>query len=295
MNTYTITCCSTTDMSEQFFETHKVPFACFHFQMDGVDYDDDLGHSMSFDEFYKRIDAGAQPVTSQVNPEEFVTLFEKVLEKGEDLIHISLSSGLSGAYNSAVIAGDLMREKYPNRKITIIDSLSASSGYGMLVSSAVSYKEAGWDYDKLVSWILENRLALNHWFFSSNLASFKRGGRISSTAYVFGSMLNICVLLNVDDEGKLIPQEKHRGKKKVMKEIVSKMEQHARGGLDYDGKCFISNSACLEDAQEVATMIETKFPNLDGRVEINTIGTVIGSHTGPGTVALFFYGDNRST
>lgn len=139
-----------------------------------------------------------------------------------------------------------------------------------------------------------HKLNLHHWFFSTDLTSFIRGGRVSKVSGFVGQTLNICPLLNVNDEGKLIPRQKYRGKKQVIRAIVDRMEEHAEGGLQYSGKCFISQSACEEDARRVADMIEERFPNLDGKVMINSIGTVIGSHTGPGTVALFFWGDTRT-
>ena len=142
-------------------------------------------------------------------------------------------------------------------------------------------------------WLTQYRLKLHHWFFSTDLTSYLRGGRISKTAYAFGTMLGICPLLNMDHLGRLIPRDKYRGKKRVIEEIVKRMEQHAEGGLEYSGKCFISNSACYAEAHAVADLIEAKFKKLNGKVMINSVGTTIGSHTGPGTVALFFFGDER--
>ncbi|MEM5766833.1 MAG: DegV family protein, partial [Bacillota bacterium] len=142
-------------------------------------------------------------------------------------------------------------------------------------------------------WLEQNKLRLHHWFFSTDLTSYVRGGRISKTAAMFGTLLKICPLLNMNTLGQLIPREKIRTKKKVISEIVARMERHAQGGLDYSGKCYISNSDCYEDARAVADLVEARFPKLDGRVLINSVGTVIGAHTGPGTVALFFFGDER--
>ena len=139
-----------------------------------------------------------------------------------------------------------------------------------------------------------NKLHLRHWFFSSDLTFFIKGGRVSKSAGTIGNLLNICPLLDVNSEGKLIPRFKIRGKRKVIREIVAKMEEDAENGLDYNGKCFISQSACYEDAKAVADLIEARFPNLNGKVVINNIGTTIGSHTGPGTVALFFWGSERT-
>ena len=175
-----------------------------------------------------------------------------------------------------------------------MDSLAASSGYGMLVDAVLENQEKGFSLEENVKWIEDNRNRLHHWFFSTDLTSFIRGGRISKVSGFVGQALNICPLMNVNTEGKLIPRNKYRGKKQVIREMVKRMEEHAQNQTQYSGKCMMSCSACEEDARKVADLIEEKFPNLNGKVEINSIGTVIGSHTGPGTVALFFWGDERT-
>ncbi len=293
MNQYVITCCSTADMTDEYFRERSVPYVCFHFDIDGKQYPDDLGKSMPFDEFYKRMASGSQPTSSQVNVAEFIDFFEPFLLEGKDILHVSLSSGLSGAFNSAGIAAQELEGKYPDRKIKIVDSRGASSGYGLLMDMLADLRDGGASFEEACMWAEGNKLLIHHWFFSTDLTFYILGGRISKTAGFFGTLLGICPLLNMDAAGHLIPREKIRSKKKVMQEIVERMKLHARDGLAYNGKCFISNSGCIEDAQEVARMVEAAFPNLNGKVMINSVGTVIGSHTGPGTVALFFVGDMR--
>ena len=293
MSDYVLTCCSTADMPNEYFQKRNIPFVCFHFTMDGKEYPDDLGQSMSFEEFYKRIAAGAMPTTSQVTLGQFINFFEPYLAAGKDILHISLSSGLSGTYNSAILAREQLLQKYPNRKMLVVDSLGASSGYGLLVDMAADMKDGGATLEDLYAGLEENKLNVHHWFFSTDLSHYKRGGRISAASATVGSLLNICPLMNMNHEGKLIPREKIRGKKRVISEIVQRMEEHAQSGINYSGKCFISNSACYDDARKVADLIEEKFQQLNGRVIINSVGTVVGSHTGPGTVALFFMGDKR--
>jgi DegV family protein with EDD domain len=280
-------------MPLEYFQKRNIPFVCFHFSMDGNEYSDDLGRSMSFEEFYKRIAAGALPTTSQVNVAQFVDFFEPYLAEGKDILHISFSSGLSGTYNSAVVAREQLLQKYPDRKILVVDSLGASSGYGLLVDLAADLRDGGGTLEDVSAWVVGNKLNVHHWFFSTDLTHYRRGGRISAASATVGSLLNICPLMNMNHEGKLIPREKIRGKKHVISEIVKRMEEHAEGGANYSGKCFISNSACYEDARMVADLVEEKFPQLNSKVMINNVGTVIGSHTGPGTVALFFLGDKR--
>ncbi len=294
MSDYILSCCSTADLSKEHFEQRDIHYICFHFMLDDITYPDDLGQSIPLPEFYQKMADGAMTKTSQVNADEFVDYFRPFLQEGKDILHFTLSSGISGVYNSACIARDMLLEEFPDRKIYMIDSLAASSGYGLLMDALADKRDEGLDIDALKDWATEHLLNLNHWFFSGDLTFFIRGGRISKTAGTIGNMLNICPLMNVNNEGKLIVREKVRSKKKVIKAIVGKMEELARDGLNYDGKCYISQSACYEDARAVADLIESKFPNLDGKVEINNIGTVIGSHTGPGTVALFFWGQERT-
>ena len=293
MPEYILSCCSTADLSKEHFEKRDIKYICFHYKLDGVDYFDDLGQSIPFEEFYQRMDSGEDTQTSQINVTEYLEYFESFLSEGKDVLHLTLSSGISGSYNSAINAAKIAKERYPERKIYVLDSLAASSGYGLLMDKLADLRDGGMDIDELKNWAEENKLYLHHWFFSSDLKFFIKGGRVSKTAGTVGTILGICPLLNVDHEGHLIARAKIRTKKKVIHEIVKRMEENAEGGLSYSGKCYISQSACVGDAKEVAALIEEKFPNLDGKVVINYVGTTIGSHTGPGTVALFFWGKKR--
>ena len=249
---------------------------------------------MPFDQFYQAMKDGAETKTSQINADEYETYFEGFLKEGKDILHVSLSSGISGSVNSAMIAKRDLEERYPDRKIYVVDSLGASSGYGLMMDKLADLRDGGMSLNELYQWIEANKLRLHHWFFSTDLTFYVKGGRISKTAGFLGGVLDICPLLNMDNLGRLIPRYKIRTKKKVIRTIVDKMEECAEGGLEYDGKCYISQSACMEDAQAVAKLVEERFPKLNGKVEINSIGTTIGSHTGPGTVALFFWGKERT-
>lgn len=295
MSNYILTCCSTADLTAEHFASRGIKYVCFHFFLDGKLYDDDLGRSISFDDFYSAMANGADTSTSQVNVAEFVEFFTPFLQAGQDVLHVSLSSGISGVYNSACAARDILTEKFPDRTILVVDSLGASSGYGLLMDKLADLRDDGMDIQSLYDWALEHRLELNHWFFSTDLSFYIKGGRISKTAGIVGTILDICPLLNMDNEGKLIPRKKIRTKRKVINAIVDRMEENAFDGLDYSGKCYISQSACIEDARQVADLVEKRFPHLNGRVVINSVGTTIGSHTGPGTVALFFWGKKRES
>ncbi len=293
MGEYIISCCSTADLTAEHFEKRNISYICFHYELNGKPYMDDLGKSMSFDDFYEAMKNGADTKTSQINVSEFEGYFEPFLKEGKDILHLSLSSGISGVVNSAMVAKDTLSEKYPDRKIYILDSLAASSGYGLLMDKLADLRDEGMTIDELYQWATANRLKLNHWFFSTDLTFYIKGGRVSKTSGFIGGMLNICPLLNVDFMGRLIPRYKIRTKRKVIQTVVDKMEECLEEGREYSGKCYISQSACYEDARAVADLIEERFPHLDGKVLINSIGTTIGSHTGPGTVAVFFWGKER--
>ena len=293
MNDYIISCCSTADLSEEHFLARDIHYVCFHFSLNGRQYADDLGKSIAFPDFYQAMAEGAETKTSQVNEDEFVAYFTPFLEAGKDILHVCLSSGISGVHNSACIAQKALQKKYPERKIYIVDSLGASSGYGLLMDKLADLRDEGMGVEELAEWTEKHKLEVHHWFFSTDLSFYVKGGRISKASGWFGTMLHICPLLNMDALGRLIPREKIRTKRRVIERIAQKMQEHAQHGADYDGKCYISNSACYEDARTVAELVEKAFPKLNGRVLINNIGTTIGSHTGPGTVALFFWGESR--
>lgn len=295
MNPYILSCCSTFDLDKEYFEKRNISYACFHFSINGKNYTDDLGQSISFKDFYKKISPkGTEVKTSQVNVGEFIEYFTPFLEKGLDILHVSLSSGLSGAYNSALIAKKELEEKFPERKIYVLDSLAGSSGGGLLMDKLADLKDDGKTIDELFNWAEENKLYLHHWFFSTDLSFYIRGGRISKAAGLVGTILKICPVLNVNRLGKLTPILKVRTKEKAIEEAFKKMVENANGGEDYAERCFISHSDCYEDAKALADLIENHFKHLKGKVKINYIGTTIGSHTGPGTVALFFWGKKRT-
>lgn len=293
MQEYIISCCSTVDLSESHLEKIKANYVCFHFSLNGKQYVDDLGKSISPLDFYREIKNGAETKTSQVNVGEFIEYFTPFLKSGKDILHISLSSGISGVYNSALVAKERLQKDFPDRKIYIVDSLCGSSGYGLLVDKAAELKNEGMPIDELYSWISNNKLKIQHWFFSTDLSSYVKGGRISKTSGFLGTMLKICPVLKMDSEGKLVPVTKVRTKEKAIDELVNKMEEKALNGVNYSGKCYICHSACLDDAKLVANKIESKFKHLSGKVLINNIGATIGCHTGPGTIAIFFFGNCR--
>jgi possible spore protein yitS len=289
MDHYVLSCCSTMDLRKGWAEEHGVNLVYAKFFLEGEAYQDDFYASISQAILFERMLSGEKSQTTQVNTEEYIDSFRKYLEKGQDIFHICLSSGVSGTYNSCHIAKDILLEEFPERKIEIVDSLMASSGYGLLVDKAYELKEKGLDMQSLRTEVEKWRNRLHGYFFTSDLRFFIQGGRVSKAAGFIGGLLKICPVLKITEEGTLKPIEKARGKKQAIENILSKMEKE---GYIPSEKCFISHSACLEDAKKLLERIEERF-HPEGGIEIFDIGGTIACHTGPGTVSSFFFGKEK--
>ena len=290
MSNYVITCCSTSDMPASFYSERHIPFVSFHYTIDGKLYHDDMGKTMSFKEFYDTMRTGVQPTTSQVNVDEYMEFFEPFLKNGQDVLHVCLSSGISGAYNAACVAREQLAAQYPDRKIAIVDSLGASSGYGLLMDMLADVRDGGASFEEAVAWAEENKLTIHHWFYSSDLTFYIKGGRISKAAGMLGTLLGICPLLNMNSEGKLIPREKVQGRKKSLKVLAEKVASLAE---PQEGQTlFIGHGDCQEDAEYTLECIRA-LGFQPKEVLICAIGAIIGAHSGPGTLAVFFLAKER--
>ena len=290
---YVLSCCSTADVTRDWLEARDIKYLFFNYYLDGKVCKDDFGATNPPAQLYAKMRAGADAKPSQISAGDYMAHFEPYLAAGQDVVHVTLSSGISGTFNSACAARDQLAEKYPDRHVYVVDSLAASSGYGLLMDKLAELRDAGMGAAELAAWADEHKSEVQHWFFSSDLTFFIRGGRISKAAGLVGGMLKICPVMDVAPDGSLAVREKIRTKAKAINRVVEKMEELAEGGLDYSGKCYISQSECKADALEVAARVEERFPKLDGKVEVFPIGATIGVHTGPGTVALFFWGKKR--
>lgn len=289
---YIISCCSTADVTKEHFEKSNVKYIGFPYTINGKSYTDDLGETMTMKEFYQQIRDGADTSTSQVSVGDYVDYFRGLLATGQDVLHVTLSSGISSTYQSAVHAAEMAQAEFPGQKIYVVDSLCASSGSGLFVDLLAKKRDDGEPIEEVYQWAIDHRQEVLHWFCSTDLTYYIKGGRVSKVSGVIGGVFQICPLLNVSPSGKLVPMAKIRTKKKVLTALVDKMQQHAQGGLAYDGPCYISHSDCLEDAESVRDQILARFPNVK-EIPIFYIGTTIGCHTGTGTVALYFLGDKR--
>ena len=294
MPDFILSCESTADLSMEKLKAIDVRPVFFHFYLDGVEHPDDLGQSVPFADFYRAMAAGASTKTAAISAGEYEEFFRGLLAEGKDVLHVSLSSGLSSTYDSAVCAARAVEGEFPGRRVYVVDSLGASSGYGLIMQKLSDLRAGGASIEQAREWVEANKLRMHHWFFSTDLTFYIKGGRVKPAAGYVGNLLGICPMLNMNTEGKLIPREKCRSKKKAQKLIVDKMLEHAHHGAAYDGRVFMSQSACPDIADPVVRVVEAAFPDMDGQVETFSIGTTIGSHTGPGTVALFFWGDERT-
>lgn len=266
----------------------------YSYIIDGVEFVDDMGRDENaLPRFYEAIAEGKIPQTSQINQFRYTEYFEELLKKG-DVLHIAFGSGMTPSVKNAMKAADELREKYPDRNITVVDSMCSSSGYGLLVDIAADMRDNGASADEICGWIIENRKKVHHQFFSVDMTYFKRSGRVSGPVATIASILGICPIMRLDNSGKIVAYSKVRGKKNAIRETVKEMEAHAEGGKEYGGKCFISHSNCIDDANAAKAAVLEAFPNLkDDEVRIFDIGTIIASHCGPGTVAVYFLGDER--
>ena len=289
MSEYVITTDNNSDLPEKYFKDHGVGCMYLSYSMDGKNYTHE--NFLPEHEFYEAMRNGSMPTTAQVNPENAKTLLEPYLKEGKDILHIAFSSGLSGTYNSSRIAAEELMEEYPDRKIIVVDSLSASLGQGLLVWLAQQKKELGQTLEDVADWVEKNKLKMVHLFTVDDLNHLYRGGRVSRTTAIVGSMLNIKPVLHVDNEGKLTAIGKVRGRKKALQELVKLMDVKIGSfGADCD-TIFISHGDCEQDAQYVAAKVKEKY-NIKNII-INQVGATIGAHSGPGTMALFFVGDVR--
>ena len=294
MDRFTLSCESTVDLPYSYMEGRGIPVLFYSYTVDGVEYADDMGRDpQALPRFYGFLKAGRLPKTSQLNAQQYLDFFRPLLEKG-DVFHIAFGSGMTGSVQNAYEAAEALKEEFPGRKLTVVDSLCSSSGYGLLVDTAADMRDSGAGMDEIHAWVLKTRKCVHHQFFSTDLSFFRRSGRVSGAAAAVGTILGICPVMRLDDKGRIIAYDKVRGKKNAVAHTVAAMEAHARGGRDYSGKCFICHSDCIAEAEYTRQAVSKRFPNIAGDIRICDIGTIIASHSGPGTVAVFFFGDERA-
>lgn len=287
---YTIITDTTCDLPQQYYEANNITVVALTYMLDGVEYDGTFENSLKPALFYEKLRKGGIAKTSAVSPETMIRIFTNVLETGSDLFYLAFSSGLSSTYQSACIARNELADKYPHQNIVCIDSLSASLGEGLLLDLALRKAKEGAAIEELAAYVEKMRLHVCHYFTVDDLHHLYRGGRVSRTTALFGTMLGIKPILHVDDQGHLIPIGKVRGRRQSLDALVSKMGSKIEGCEN--PYVFISHGDCLEDAKYVSAQVKSLYGIKTELIE--NIGPVIGSHSGPGTVALFFVGQSRT-
>lgn len=289
MKEFIITTDTTCDLPESYLKEHNITLLPLYYSFNETVYGDK--NLLSPKEFYNKMRGGEMPTTMAVNQDTARAVFSNLLDKGFDILHIAFSSGLSGSYSSAAtVARELCDEK-PGSKIVVVDSLCASLGEGLLIHKAVKMKENKKSIDEIADWLEKNKLHLCHIFTVDDLHHLHRGGRVSKTAAVIGTLINVKPILHVDNEGHLIPLNNVRGRKKALIALVDQMESRFDGYKDQNDIFFISHGDCLEDAEFVAALVKERFGIPD--YLINYVSPTIGAHSGPGTIALFFMGKER--
>lgn len=290
MADYVITCSSTADLSRKYANKRDLTILPYQFFIDGEEYFDDDGLSISTHDFYEKVRAGAMATTSMVNTERYIAFFKPFLEAGKDILHIEFSSGLSGSYNNALLTVEQLKKDYPNRSIEVVDSLSAARGYGCYMHHILDKRDSGATLLEVRDYAEGLKLNITHWFAVDSLEHLRRGGRVSRASAFLGTMLNIKPVLAFNNEGKIIPIEKIRGRKKSLITLVDKMASDIENP---DGQVvFIGHADAEEDAVFVSNLIKERFPTIAG-TDIYYIGPVIGAHAGPSTIAIHYIGKHR--
>ncbi len=294
MSDFILSASSTVDIPREELEKENIKWIGFPYQIDGVDYIDDLGQTISLDEFYQKLDEGALATTSQITYLTYIKYFEDLLEEGKDILHMCLSSGMTGEYQQALMAKKELEVKHPDRKIYILDSLTATSCEGLLLLALNELRKEGKPIEEVFNWAEANRIKANAVFFTSDLTYLVRGGRLSKAAGSFGNMLNICPIMEANSEGKIIVIDKIRTKKKAMKALAKKIISRLIKDFPYKNEIFIVHTHAYDDALDLKARLEKSLDDYRCDIKIYEIGTTVGSHLGPGTVGACFWGEGKT-
>lgn len=289
---FQFSCESTVDMPFSYVTGKGASILFYTYAIDGCEYIDDmLRDKEALPNFYQQLKRGKMPSTSQINKYKYLEYFDNLLKDG-DVLHIAFGSGMTPSVKNALEAKEELMVKYPDRKLVIVDSTCSSSGYGLLVDDALDMWNYGYSIEELEQWCNAIKLNVHHQFFSTDMKMFRRSGRVSGATAMVATLLGICPLMRLNKAGKIISYSRARGKEKAMNDTVKTMINKAVDGIEYSGKCFISHSNMYNDAVKLKEKILEQFKNIKD-IKIFDIGTIIASHTGEGTIAVFYYGDER--
>lgn len=289
---FILTCGSTVDLPYAYCQQRDIPVIFYTYMLNGTEHEDDMERNPgTLEAFYQSLRDGAMPQTSQINEARYIDFFTQQLQQG-DVLHIAFGSGMSGSVNNALSAARELDGKINGHRIIVVDSLCSSSGYGLLVDLVADLRDQGASLEQAAAWAEQNRNRIHHQFFSTDLAFYRRSGRMSGATATIATILNICPIMRLNDEGRIIAYDKVRGRANAVRETIRVMRAHIQDGTAYSGKCLIAHSADPVDAERAESEIKAEFPHAD--VHTCKIGTIIGAHCGPGTVAVFFLGDERT-
>ena len=287
---FTLSCESTVDLTLDHLTKRNIPALAYTYTIDGVEYADDMRSGNGLALFYNKLISGKMPSTSLINLERYMEFFRAILQQG-DLLHICFSSALSQSASNAMKAAELLRTEYPNRKIYVVDSLCACVGYGLFVDDIADLRDKGKDIDFLYRWAQDNRNRVQHQFFSTTLTYFRRSGRLSGPAALFGNMLRLCPIMRVNSEGKLIAYAKVMSETKAIAKTLEEIAKTIENGSEYDGKIWLGHSDYISSANKMVEQLKKAYPKAS--IRVFDIGPVVASHCGPGTLAIFFWGSAR--
>lgn len=288
---FTLSCESTVDLNLQYLIKRNIPAIAYTYIIDGKEYSDDMRAGNGLALFYNQLVSGKQPSTSLINVERYTEFFRSMLEKG-DLLHVAFSSGLSQSANNAIAAAEALKKEFPNRKIYVVDSTCASVGYGLFVDSVADVRDSGASIEATYQWAMDNRRNVQHQFFPTTLTYFRRSGRVSGMAAFFGNILKLCPIMRVNHNGKLVAYAKVMSEKKAIAKTLEEVAANIRDGSAYDGKLWVGHSDYISCANNIVAELKVRYPRAD--VRTYDIGPVIASHCGPGTLAVFFWGNERA-
>ena len=293
-HSYQLSCESTVDMPYGYISDREIRVLFYTYSIDGKEYEDNMGRDEAvMADFFAQLKSGKLPITSQINQFRYEEYFEELLQKG-DVLHIAFGTGMTPSYHNAVEAAKLLQEKYPERKIIVVDSLCSCTGYGLLVDTAADLRDAGMGMEELEQWLLANRGKVVHQIFCTDLTQFKRSGRVSGPVALVGGLLGICPMMNLNAAGKIYSYAKIRGKKNAIRTCVDEVMNTIRDGVDYSGKLYICHSNCPELQAEVVEAVRERFTGRDVDIREGRIGAVISAHCGASTVAIFCFGADRN-
>lgn len=292
MNNYAISCCSTVDLTVEMLNKRNIFWVAFPVVLRGeVFFDDMFSSFISANDFYHALKHGEVTTTSQINTQTYIEHFENILKSYSQVIHVSMSSNLSGTYNNALNASKQINKKYNRTAVYVVDSLTTSSGYGMLVQLLCDKRDENATFDEAINYAEKVKLHIRTEFFVTDLSFLVRGGRVSKTSALLGNLLKIYPVLYINNQGKLTLRKKVRGKIKAIDELIKQMKSLTNE--DYGNKCFVGNSSCEQDARTLTCEVEKNFPNLKNKIQLYSIGPTTGSHTGPNTLALFYLSNQK--